>query len=120
MFIFPASVSRLVFQYPSKKQMSVATQVIEFLGGAEQRYPITTPLHQWQATPVQLPDAELSTLATFFSLVGGSSESFQFTDLWDGVIYPVCYFKDDSFKSISREQNRNTVLFTILEGRAAL
>ena len=117
MFTFPDSVSRLAFQYPAKKQTTFATQVIQFVGGAEQRYPITGMLRQWQAQPVLLPDQELQILCGFFALVNGTSNPFQFTDPWDGTIYPVCYFKDDLFETTSKDQNRTTVTFTILEGR---
>lgn len=117
MFTFPDAISRLVFQYPTKREVTFSTQVIRFLGGSEQRYPIASALRQWQAQPVLLPDKELRELESFFALVGGSNTSFEFTDLWDGSVYPICYFKDDAFESTSTEQDRTTVVFTILEGR---
>ena len=117
MLIFPDSVSRLAFQYPARKQTSFVTQVIQFVGGSEQRYPITGKLRQWQAQPLLLPDEELQILAEFFSLVNGTSNPFQFTDPWDGTLYPVCYFKDDLFESTSSDHNRSGLTFTILEGR---
>lgn len=117
MFIFPDSIARLAFQYPAKRQASYRTQVIQFLGGNEQRYPITALLRQWQATPLLLPDREMDVLTHFFALVSGTSNAFEFTDPWDGTTYPVCYFKDNLLKSISTDHNRSNVTFTILEGR---
>lgn len=117
MFTFPDALSRLIFQYPTKKQVTFSAQVLHFLGGGEQVYPISTGLRQWHAQPTLLPDNEMSELAAFFILVGGSNNPFQFTDPWDGTVYPTCYFKDDVFESTSKAPNRSSVAFTILQGR---
>ncbi len=60
MFIFPDAVSRLVFQYPTTKQVTFSTQIARFLGGGEQRYPIAAALNRWRAKPALLPDNELA------------------------------------------------------------
>ena len=117
MFTFPESVSKLVFQYPTEKQVTFSAQVLRFLGGGEQRYAIANAARHWKAQPVLLPDKEMSELAEFFLSVGGSNNPFQFTDPWDGTVYPACYFKEDVFESTCKEPNRTSVLFTILEGR---
>ncbi len=117
MFIFPSSLSNLVFQYPTVKQTVYSTQVSQFVGGGEQRYQIAgSELRQWTAQPLILPDDVMAELEMFFLSVGGTANSFQFADPWDGTVYPVCYFKDDPFTRMIKDPGRNAVLFTIIEG----
>ena len=118
MFIFPSSLSNLVFQYPTVKQTACSTQVSKFVGGGEQRYQIAgSELRQWTAQPIILPDDAMAQLETFFLSVGGTANSFQFTDPWDGTVYPVCYFKNDLFTRMINDPGRNAVVFTVIEGR---
>jgi len=117
MFIFPDSLSQLVFQYPTVKQTAFSTQVSRFVGGGEQRYQIAgSERRQWTAQPLILSDEAMTELELFFLSVGGTATSFQFTDPWDGTIYPICYFKDDPFTRSINASGRNAVLFTVIEG----
>lgn len=118
MFTFPDAVSKLLFQYPTTRQFHFVTQVLQFVGGKEQRYGLSgAPLRAWNVEPTLVGDAVCEELEDFFQMVGGSSQPFTFTDPWDGTAYPTCYFEADTFTARMTEQDRNTVQFTIIEGR---
>ena len=118
MFIFPDAVAKVLFQYPTTRRLHFVTQVLQFVGGKEQRYEISgAPLREWNLEPTLVGDAVCIKLTTFFEMVGGTSQSFTFTDPWDGTTYPVCYFEADTFTAKMTEQGRNAVQFTIIEGR---
>ena len=118
MFIFPDAVAKVLFQYPTTRRLHFVTQVLQFVGGREQRYEISgAPLREWNLEPTLVGDAVCIKLTTFFEMVGGTSQPFTFTDPWDGTTYPVCYFEADTFTAKMTEQGRNAVQFTIIEGR---
>ena len=118
MFIFPDAVAKVLFQYPTTRRLHFVTQVLQFVGGKEQRYEISgAPLREWNLEPTLVGDAVCIKLTTFFEMVGGTSQPFTFTDPWDGTTYPVCYFEADIFTAKMTEQGRNAVQFTIIEGR---
>ncbi len=118
MFIFPTTLLAPLFQYPTNRQSRFTTQVLAFVGGTEQRYPLANAaLRRWEVQPTILKDAVMDELIAFFELVGGTARSFSFTDPWTGTFYPFCYFEADRLEHRLTGEGRNSVSFAILEGR---
>src|SRR5712692_7662273 len=88
---FPTLRTGAVMQYPAERATVFSTQVVRFLGGAEQRFPdYGSPLHRWAIRLSLLEEGELHALREFFRTQRGASGTFAFTDPSDGAAYPHC------------------------------
>ena len=118
MFTFPESLLKIAFQYPTTRQHHFVTQVLRFVGGAEQRYGIAgTPLRRWEAKSSVLGNDAYQVLADFFMSVNGTANPFSFVDPWDGTTYPTCFFESDQLIWEAVDEGRNAVSFSVVEGR---
>ncbi|MGH9591989.1 MAG: DUF2460 domain-containing protein, partial [Bryobacteraceae bacterium] len=86
-------------------------QVHRFLEGAEQRFPgFGSALKKWSIQLDLLDEAELEALAKFFLDSEGRSETFSFTDPWDGTMYANCSFDHDELAAVFQAQGGATSL----------
>ncbi len=119
MFIFPEAVLRQLFQYPTNRENRISAQILRFVGGSEQRYAISGALKTWKLQPALVTDDVAGQIVGFYQSVDGPANPFQFTDPWDGTIYPTCFFSQNTFESTMVGQNRNRIRFEITQGRLA-
>jgi hypothetical protein len=95
---FPRLKTGAVAQYPVERRVRFANQVLRFVDGSEQRYPESRPLRQWVILIDMLDDAEVAAIAEFFETNQGGFASFEFTDPWDGTVYPDCSVEGDELE----------------------
>jgi len=115
---FPQLRTQAVVQYPARRQLTFATQVLEFLDGSEQRFrqwPGT--LRQWIIRLDLLTEEELSTFRQFFRSQAGQAQVFRFVDPWDGMEYPNCTLEGDDFEVLLRGEGRGNLNLVIKECR---
>lgn len=95
---FPVLKSGAVAQYPSTKTQVHKTAIFRFVGGGEQRFPLSSGrLRRWAIHLELLDEEELVRLEEFFLAQAGAAGSFSFFDPWDEVEYADCSFEDDNF-----------------------
>lgn len=93
---FPVLSTGAVQQYPARRSMEFATEVLQFLDGSEQRFRRRRAgLHAWQIDLELLSEAETTALRQFFEAAKGRQGSFRFQDPWDGTEYPNCSLGND-------------------------
>lgn len=115
---FPTLKTGAVMQYPAKRTVSFATDVMRFLDGTEQRYRDNpSALHKWTIRLDLLDEAELAALEQFFVSNEGSFGSFSFTDPWDGTPYADCSLANDTFEFQLKSEMRGNLTLTICENR---
>jgi hypothetical protein len=115
---FPTLKTGAVLQYPARKEVRFATEVIQFINGSEQRFrEYQTPLHRWMIQVGLLDQGELQVLREFFRTQAGGADSFVFTDPWDGITYSNCSIEGgDLVLQLVDEMKGNTSL-TVRENR---
>lgn len=109
---FPKLKTGAVAQYPAGRRVEYATQIFRFLDGSEQRYREQgAPVRRWVIRLDRVDEAELQSLAEFFTSVQGRAGSFSFVDPWDEVTYGDCRLEDDAMAvELSGEMRGRTVL----------
>ena len=118
MSTFPTLKTGAVLQYPAARESSYSTQIVRFLDGSEQRFrDYAAPLHSWIVKLDQLDESEMNAIREFFRVLDGGSESFSFTDPWDGTVYPDCSISDELLESFTGDHNSQLQL-TITENRS--
>jgi hypothetical protein len=118
MLTFPLLKTASAVQYPLSVSDSIATEVLQFLAGDEQRY-LTSPgaLRAWRIQLNQLDEAELQSIADFFVTAAGSFETFSFTDPASGTPYHNCFIAADLFQETFAGELRSGVNILIQQGR---
>jgi Conserved hypothetical protein 2217 (DUF2460) len=118
MLTFPTLKTGSVVQYPFAVSESFGTDVLEFLGGDEQRY-LTTPgaLRKWNIQLNLLDEAELRSVEEFFVATAGSFETFSFTDPASGISHPNCFIAGDDLQETFTGELMAGVTLVIQEGR---
>jgi Conserved hypothetical protein 2217 (DUF2460) len=115
---FPTLKTGAVMQYPGKRSLQFATEVLRFLDGSEQRYRDSpSMLHRWIIQLDLLDEAELAALDQFFVSNQGAFGSFSFTDPWDGTVYPNCSLENDTFNFSVRAEMCGKTSVTVRENR---
>lgn len=108
---FPKLTSGRAVQYPANRGIRFQTEVLKFVDGTEQRFPLRRPLHRWAIRLDLLNEQEMASLQAFFVDAKGRQGSFAFTDPWDGVSYPNCSLEADMFDTtLLGEMNGSTSL----------
>ena len=93
---FPVLSTGAVTQYPSQKLTRLATDVVRFVDGAEQRSPaLGVPVRRWVINLQDINEGELAALDALFRDRQGAFGEFSFTDPWDGTAYPHCTLVED-------------------------
>jgi hypothetical protein len=118
MSTFPTLKTGAVLQYPAQKEVSFATEIVQFINGSEQRFrEYQTPLHRWVIQLDLLDQGELQILRDFFRTQAGGADSFVFTDPWNGTTYSNCSIEGgDLVLKLVDEMKGNTSL-TVRENR---
>lgn len=119
MSTFPTLKTGAIIQYPAQREIRFATQVLTFIDGSEQRFQLyQSPLHRWVISVDLLDQSELHQLQEFFRTQEGASQSFSFTDPWDGTNYPNCSLEGDDIVGILKEEVNGTTSLTVRENRS--
>lgn len=119
MLTFPTLKTGSVVQYPIKVAGSFSTEVLQFLGGDEQRYLTTAgTLRTWQIQLTQLDEAELQALEAFFVASSGSFATFSFIDPVSGTSYPNCFLSGDALHERFTGELRASATLVIQQGRS--
>ena len=118
MATFPALKTGAVAQYGSDRETRFATQVFEFVDGAEQRFPqYGSELKRWVIRLDLLDEVELFRLEQFFVEQVGAAGSFEFVDPWDGTSYADCSFEGDDLALVFSEPGSAAASVIVKENR---
>lgn len=116
---FPTLKTGAVMQYPAKRTVQFATEVMRFLDGNEQRYRDNpAAVHRWTIQLDLLDEGELAALDQFFVSNQGAFGCFSFTDPWDGTTYPDCSLAGDTFEFQLSGEMRGKTTLTVCENRS--
>ena len=114
MAAFPLLSTDAVTQYPSAKSIEFSTGVLRFVDGREQRYrQMRQPLRRWLLRLSEISADELHAVEEFFVSRQGQMGSFEFTDPWDGIVYPDCSFEQDEFTARLNAEGRSAATLMI-------
>src|ERR1039457_4999921 len=87
---FPVLKTGAVVQFPASRALDCATDVIQFIDGAEQRFrDYARPYRRWMVRLEALDETELQSARSFVQ-ENGATGLFSFTDPWDGTVYSSC------------------------------
>ena len=87
---FPVLKTGAVIQYPASRALEYATDVIQFIDGAEQRFRgFDQSYRSWTIRLDALDETELQRVRAF-AQQNGATGLFSFTDPWDGTVYASC------------------------------
>ena len=115
---FPKLKTGAVAQYPAHKAVRFSTQVLRFLDGSDQRYRgWAGPLCQWQIALRLLDEQEMRSVEQFFEENAGCFGNFEFTDPWDGQVYPNCSLASDQLPLDLLAELRGATTLTVLANR---
>jgi len=116
--MFPTLKTGAVMQYPGKRVLQFCTDVVRFLDGTEQRYRDYAryctggPSNSTYWMNLNLP----STTNSLY-LTRARSETFSFTDPWDGTVYANCSLAADTFAFTVTGEMRGATTVTVCENR---
>jgi len=86
MSIFPSLSTGAITQYPASFVTGQTVQVIRFIDGSDQRYPMQGKmLRRWQIRLDLLNEAEVAQIEAFFVAQQGDYSTFVFPDPISGV-----------------------------------
>jgi phage-related protein len=118
MSTFPVLKTGAVLQYPATRVIQNSTCVLQFLDGAEQRFPqYQSPLRKWTVRLDLLDESEMASLEEFFLSEQGQSGSFSFIDPWDGISYPNCSLEGDAIPLEFQDLMRGRTTLVVKENR---
>jgi hypothetical protein len=116
---FPTLQTEAIAQYPLTTQVQFATNVVRFMDGSEQRFPVfSTPLRQWTIRLDLLDEGELNATLQFFRAQSGGTGIFSFTDPADGTVYPSCRFVSDSIQTSMDAAGRGATAIVVQQNRS--
>jgi len=116
---FPTLRTNAIAQYPATRTVQFRSQVLLFLDGTGQRYRDSSgPLRQWVIRLDQLDETEMAEIEQFFADNQGGFGAFQFTDPWDGQIYPNCSFTSDNLILTSVDENKGQTAVAVKQNRS--
>jgi hypothetical protein len=112
MAAFPKLSTGAFAQYGAGYELAFRTQVIRYVDGSEQRYPVCgAPGRRWMIALRQLTPKESAEVLSFFSGQRGREGTFTFTDPWTGLEHPSCCFDADGIRThVNDELNASTSL----------
>ena len=114
MSTFPQLKTGAVIQYPARRDILSATQVLTFVDGTEQRYrEHAAPFRRWVIQLDLLDEGELREIEKFFVAEQGKFGNFAFTDPWDGAEYASCSLEADNVALEFREEGRGRVSLVV-------
>ncbi len=114
--IFPNLRTGKVAQYPFERNISYATDMVQFLDQSEQVYQDgDAARRRWILSLHELDDNEIATLRDFFEQQQGGKGDFSFTDPYDSTTIPACSFLEDAFPITQGDEALNEAVLTIFE-----
>ncbi len=115
---FPKLKTAAVMQYPAERRVRYQNQALRFVDGTEQRYRDSRgPLHRWEIPLSQLDESEMTAVEKFFEANQGAAGTFEFTDPWDGRVYPKCSLESDVVELAATGEMRGATRLTVVENR---
>ena len=116
---FPQLKTSAVAQYPARRTAIFRNQSVRFLDGREQRYRDSAgALRRWEIRLQQLDEGEAAAIEEFFAAQQGAFGSFEFTDPWDGQVYPNCSLASDELEVTAVGEMSGTARVVIRENRS--
>ena len=113
---FPVLSTGAVQQYPARRSVAFATEVLRFVDGSEQRFSLQAkPRHSWRIDLQLLNEDEMTAVQQFFEAVKGRQGSFRFQDPWNGSTYPDCSLDDDTFEWEASGEMRGRLTLVVRE-----
>jgi phage-related protein len=105
-------------QFPTTRTTEFATDVVQFVDGAEQRFrDYGRPYRRWMVTLTGLDETEVQKIRNFVASMQGATGRFAFTDPWDGTIYPACTVESSTLLDLLAGPSSGTIKFIIRENR---
>ncbi|MBZ5581830.1 MAG: DUF2460 domain-containing protein [Acidobacteriia bacterium] len=118
MATFPKLKSAAALQYPAERRVRHQNQALRFVDGTEQRYRDGRgALHRWEIPLSQLDESEMAAVEKFFEANQGAAGSFEFTDPWDGKVYPNCSLESDVVELSATGEMSGATRLTVVENR---
>jgi hypothetical protein len=116
---FPKLKTGAVAQYPAGRAVQIPCQVMRFVDGSEQRFPLAGGVRRaWEIRLDRLDEAELFELEQFFLAQQGELDDFEFADPWDGIVYPSCRLSEPEFAAGFAAAGRSRTVLSIQENRS--
>ena len=116
--MFPKLKTGAVAQYPGRRMLRYQNQALRFVDGSEQRYrDYSRVAHEWEIALDLLDEGELAAMEQFFADNQGAYGHFEFTDPWDGKIYPDCSFPEDTLVVQSVAEMAGRMVLRVRENR---
>lgn len=116
---FPHLKTGSVAQYPAAKELRLATEVVRFVDGSEQRYrEFGSALRRWIIRLELLDEAELTAVEEFFEECQGAFGSFTFRDPWSGIEHTDCSLDQDSVEIVLAGELRGATALIVSENRS--
>ncbi len=113
---FPKLSTGAVQQYPARRAVQFATEVMRFVDGSEQRFRSRgSALHEWRIQLDLLSEQEMYLMHQFFEDAKGRQGVFRFQDPWDGTIYPNCSLDNDTFEWMTSGELRGALALVVKE-----
>ena len=118
MAAFPILKTGAVAQYPLRRIVTYATEVVQFVDGSEQRFrQYKAGLRKWVIRLDALDETEAAEIALFFE-ANDANTRFGFTDPADGKTYSNCSIDQDDFELSLDTAMRAGVELIIRENRS--
>jgi hypothetical protein len=118
MSTFPVLRTGAVIQFPATRTMQFATDVVQFIDGAEQRFrAYAQSYHRWVINCDALDETELNNIRNFVQGMNGAVGVFSFTDPWDSAVYQKCSIEGDVLVEMLAEPMQGRTSIVIRENK---
>lgn len=119
MSTFPTLKTGAVVQYPASRNTQLATDIVKFIDGSEQRFRGYAQCYRrWLINCDALDETELHNIRTFVQEMNGAAGVFAFTDPWDTTVYEKCSIEGDVFTEALVGPMQGSTTIIIRENKA--
>jgi hypothetical protein len=119
MLTFPILKTGAVAQYPMILSEAFGNEVLQFVGGDEQRFRSSPgSLRSWTIQLELLDETELAQVDAFFAAASGSFGVFDFPDPVSGTVISNCFVQSDNLTEDFIGEFRAGTVLVIHQGRA--
>jgi hypothetical protein len=113
---FPRLKTGVIAQYPSTRQLRLASESLRFLDNSEQRYrDSAVARRRWVIELDLLSPTEAAVLREFFVAMRGSAGRFDFEDPWTGLLVSDCRFGTDELDLSTHAEHDARTVVTVWE-----
>ena len=113
---FPSLRTGALAQFPLRRELRRASEVVRFLDGSEQAYRAASgERRRWLIDLALLDAREAAQLRAFFEQQKGRWGTFAFTDPATGQSYASCSFESDAFPEKQECEGRASASLVVYE-----